>query len=675
MPVVLKNNASNSLAAAITSTDTGVVVRNGNLFPALTAGQYFYATLTGADGSQEIVKVTARSGNGMTIVRAQEGTFALPFQLDSRFEMRITAATIADILAEDDLAATVTIADAGGYYTGGTVETALQEVGAILTTVPVARGGTGATTADNALVSLAAQKKFAQVRKDVATLLADTTITYTAGTVNSVTTGDVVQTAAEGFSYSVAASGASDHDVTTAGGVKLYVLPNEDGYSVKAFGAKGDGTTNDTAAIQKAINTNKNIVFPEGVYVAVGLTQTANQQHFQAVGSVALIKNANGVILTSSGGYVELNGLQFSGTGYTGDNINSTGSNPRFINCASSGTPGRALKATGGHVQIIGTNGTYATTDATSNGYDIEIGVSGTATLYHQLVGVYTGQPTGGILLTDTGSHVISGGQFGKLTIKAGTTPAGANGGMTTNARILGDVLVEISNATFTGNQFSTQTITFAAGTSACTLDASNLNGTATIVNNGNGNSVIVKNIGTGSPPGLRLRYGHDALGSEVRYNGTEVYYENSHLNLANGKAFRIADAAGTYRNAITINASDDWTVGADTGANFMNIVSGSVGIFMGPSGTSVYNFYSGGARPATDNAVDHGTTTQRVRATYSREIRPGAGAVIWTSGAGTPEGSITAPVGSLYTRTDGGVLTTLYVKESGTGNTGWVGK
>ena len=44
-------------------------------------------------------------------------------------------------------------------------------------------------------------------------------------------------------------------------------------------------------------------------------------------------------------------------------------------------------------------------------------------------------------------------------------------------------------------------------------------------------------------------------------------------------------------------------------------------------------------------------------------------------SGAGTPEGSVTAPVGSLYTRTDGGSGTTLYVKESGAGNTGWVAK
>lgn len=48
---------------------------------------------------------------------------------------------------------------------------------------------------------------------------------------------------------------------------------------------------------------------------------------------------------------------------------------------------------------------------------------------------------------------------------------------------------------------------------------------------------------------------------------------------------------------------------------------------------------------------------------------------VNWSSGSGSPEGVLTAPVGSLYTRTDGGASTTLYVKESGTGNTGWIAK
>jgi len=46
-----------------------------------------------------------------------------------------------------------------------------------------------------------------------------------------------------------------------------------------------------------------------------------------------------------------------------------------------------------------------------------------------------------------------------------------------------------------------------------------------------------------------------------------------------------------------------------------------------------------------------------------------------WSSAAGTPEGNLAAPIGSMYTRTDGGAGTTLYVKESGSGNTGWVAK
>jgi hypothetical protein len=43
--------------------------------------------------------------------------------------------------------------------------------------------------------------------------------------------------------------------------------------------------------------------------------------------------------------------------------------------------------------------------------------------------------------------------------------------------------------------------------------------------------------------------------------------------------------------------------------------------------------------------------------------------------GTGTPEGAVTAGVGSIYHRTNGGAATSLYVKEAGTGNTGWVGK
>lgn len=44
-------------------------------------------------------------------------------------------------------------------------------------------------------------------------------------------------------------------------------------------------------------------------------------------------------------------------------------------------------------------------------------------------------------------------------------------------------------------------------------------------------------------------------------------------------------------------------------------------------------------------------------------------------TGSGSPEGVLTASIGTLYLRADGGTGTTLYVKESGTGDTGWVAK
>jgi hypothetical protein len=50
-------------------------------------------------------------------------------------------------------------------------------------------------------------------------------------------------------------------------------------------------------------------------------------------------------------------------------------------------------------------------------------------------------------------------------------------------------------------------------------------------------------------------------------------------------------------------------------------------------------------------------------------------GATKILAGSGSPESAVTAPAGSVFLRTDGGAGTTLYVKESGSGNTGWTAK
>lgn len=83
--------------------------------------------------------------------------------------------------------------------------------------------------------------------------------------------------------------------------------------------------------------------------------------------------------------------------------------------------------------------------------------------------------------------------------------------------------------------------------------------------------------------------------------------------------------------------------------------------------------FYT--AIPIADNANILGNSGRRWQSTYTVDLRVGTDQRIWTSAPNSPEGAVTASVGSLYTRTNGGANTTLYVKESGTGNTGWVAK
>lgn len=104
MPIKLANNASGTLATAISASDTGLVLTTGDgaEFPTLSAGDYFYATITSSGGTQEIVKATARSGDSLTVVRAQEGTSAAGFAAGSRFELRVTAQSVEDIA--DDIA-------------------------------------------------------------------------------------------------------------------------------------------------------------------------------------------------------------------------------------------------------------------------------------------------------------------------------------------------------------------------------------------------------------------------------------------------------------------------------------------------------------------------------------------------------------------------------------------
>jgi len=98
------NNATTTLTAQIDSLATTLTVATGTgaLFPTLGATEYFKATLQDVNNNLEIVKVTARADDAMTIVRGQDGTVAIPFPANSRFELRVLASNAQEYLDSID---------------------------------------------------------------------------------------------------------------------------------------------------------------------------------------------------------------------------------------------------------------------------------------------------------------------------------------------------------------------------------------------------------------------------------------------------------------------------------------------------------------------------------------------------------------------------------------------
>lgn len=94
MSMKFKNNAGSKLAGVLTSDATTITVLTGTgaNFPSISSDKdYFHATIVGDNGDMEIVRVTAVSGDTLTVIRAQEDTVAKEWPAGTRIENRITA--------------------------------------------------------------------------------------------------------------------------------------------------------------------------------------------------------------------------------------------------------------------------------------------------------------------------------------------------------------------------------------------------------------------------------------------------------------------------------------------------------------------------------------------------------------------------------------------------------
>ena len=122
MPQILfANNAGSTLAGSISGAAASANLASGAgaLFPSPSGGDYFVATLIDAATGlvNEIVHVTARSGDTVTIVRGQEGTAARAWAPGDIFSMLITAGMFATLLQAQTAKIVTLAAGSSGNYT------------------------------------------------------------------------------------------------------------------------------------------------------------------------------------------------------------------------------------------------------------------------------------------------------------------------------------------------------------------------------------------------------------------------------------------------------------------------------------------------------------------------------------------------------------------------------
>lgn len=153
------------------------------------------------------------------------------------------------------------------------------------------------------------------------------------------------------------------------------------------------------------------------------------------------------------------------------------------------------------------------------------------------------------------------------------------------------------------------------------------------------------------------------------RLNATGTLPTGSGSNMQNGDNFL---SGGN----VTLGTSSSVVSAASTipmylrGAVANN--SSAVGNWLGNSTTLT----TAGGRIAgfcTDTPQTHAVPKSYVGIDGSYEFAAAGNKIL--SGTGSPETVVTAPTGSFFLRTDGGANTTMYVKESGAGNTGWIAK
>ena len=154
-------------------------------------------------------------------------------------------------------------------------------------------------------------------------------LTFTAtGAVTASSATVTGSTSANLVSYIASGTGAVETTVET----KLREIA-----SVKDFGAVGDGATDDSTAIQNALNAHNNVTFPPGTYIAKNIDLAANRSVYLQQGAIVKLKSGS----TTAEYLFRVNGIdniRFFGGKIDGNYAGMAGQKPEVIRIQGNNT-------------------------------------------------------------------------------------------------------------------------------------------------------------------------------------------------------------------------------------------------------------------------------------------------------------------------------------------------
>ena len=127
MAQLFSNNVDTQLSAPLTNVDTSATLADGSGLNTPTGGDYELLTLI-AGTDVEIVRMTARTGNTITITRAQEGTTAIAWGTGARIFADVTAGSLAGMFANQSTASQAVAVGAGSEAGANSVAVGYEAV-------------------------------------------------------------------------------------------------------------------------------------------------------------------------------------------------------------------------------------------------------------------------------------------------------------------------------------------------------------------------------------------------------------------------------------------------------------------------------------------------------------------------------------------------------------------